>query len=155
MAWDFETEPEFEEQLQWMRSFIDTELIPLEPIIRDLPAEEWAMVKAHLQTKVKERGLWGAFLDPSLGGPGLGQLKLALMSEIIGRCMMSMTIFGVQAPDSGNMELLAHGATNAQKDRWLWPNLRGEISSAFALTEPFLAGSDPTVLGTTSNEGRR
>src|SRR5580700_8996665 len=148
VPWGFETEPEFEEQLQWMRSFIDAELIPLEPIIRELPAEEWAMVKAHLQTKVKERGLWGAFLDPSLGGPGMGQLKLALMSEIIGRCMMSMTIFGVQAPDSGNMELLAHGASNDQKDRWLWPNLRGEISSAFALTEPFLAGSDPTVLGT-------
>ena len=72
------------------------------------------------------------------------------MSEIIGRCMMSMTIFGVQAPDSGNMELLAHGATDAQKERWLWPNLRGEISSAFALTEPFLAGADPTVIGTTA-----
>ena len=72
MAWDFETEPEFEEQLQWMRSFIDTELIPLEPILRDLPAEEWASVKAHLQAKVKERGLWGVFLDPSLGGPGSG-----------------------------------------------------------------------------------
>jgi acyl-CoA dehydrogenase len=65
------------------------------------------------------------------------------MSEIIGRCMMSMTIFGVQAPDSGNMELLAHGATDAQKERWLWPNLRGEISSAFALTEPFLGGRRP------------
>ena len=64
--------------------------------------------------------------------------------------MMSMTIFGVQAPDSGNMELLAHGATDAQKERWLWPNLRGEISSAFALTEPFLAGADPTVIGTTA-----
>jgi alkylation response protein AidB-like acyl-CoA dehydrogenase len=64
--------------------------------------------------------------------------------------MMSMTIFGVQAPDSGNMELLAHGATDAQKDRWLWPNLRGDISSAFALTEPFLAGADPTVIGTTA-----
>ena len=72
------------------------------------------------------------------------------MSEIIGRCMMSMTIFGVQAPDSGNMELLAHGATDAQKERWLWPNLRGEISSAFALTEPFFAGADPTVIGTTA-----
>ena len=99
---------------------------------------------------MKERGLWGAFLDPKLGGPGFGQLKLALMSEIIGRCMMSMTIFGVQAPDSGNMELLAHGATDEQKERWLWPNLRGEISSAFALTEPFLAGADPTVIGTTA-----
>ena len=64
--------------------------------------------------------------------------------------MFSMTIFGVQAPDSGNMELLAHGATDAQKERWLLPNLRGEISSAFALTEPFLAGADPTVIGTTA-----
>ena len=150
MAWDFETEPEFEEQLAWMRAFIDRELIPLEPIFDELPADEWKVVKAHLQDQVKAQGLWGAFLDPKLGGQGLGQLKLALMSEIIGRCMMSMTIFGVQAPDSGNMELLAHGATDAQKERWLWPNLRGEISSAFALTEPFLAGSDPTVIGTTA-----
>ena len=152
MVWDFETEPEFEEQLQWMRDFIDTELIPLEPILRDLTPAEWAPVKAHLQEQVKARGLWGAFLDPKLGGPGFGQLKLALMSEIIGRCMISMTIFGVQAPDSGNMELLAHGATDDQKERWLFPNLRGEISSAFALTEPFLAGSDPTVIGTTAVE---
>jgi alkylation response protein AidB-like acyl-CoA dehydrogenase/aminoglycoside phosphotransferase (APT) family kinase protein len=150
VAWDFETDPEFEEHLQWMRRFIDEDLIPLEPIMEQLPPEEWAAVKAHLQGRVKERGLWGAFLDPALGGPGFGQMKLALMSEIIGRCMMSMSIFGVQAPDSGNMELLAHGATPAQKERWLWPNLRGEISSAFALTEPFLAGSDPTVIGTTA-----
>ncbi len=99
---------------------------------------------------MKAQGLWGAFLDPKLGGSGFGQLKLALMSEVIGRCMMSMTIFGVQAPDSGNMELLAHGATDAQKERWLWPNLRGEISSAFALTEPFFAGADPTVIGTSA-----
>ncbi|MCU1374735.1 MAG: acyl-CoA dehydrogenase, partial [Actinomycetia bacterium] len=152
MAWDFETEPEFEAQLTWMRAFIDRELIPLEPIFDQLPAEEWKVVKRHLQDQVKAQGLWGAFLDPKLGGEGLGQLKLALMSEIIGRCMMSMTIFGVQAPDSGNMELLAHGATDAQKERWLWPNLRGEISSAFALTEPFFAGADPTVIGTTATK---
>ena len=136
-------------------TFIDRELIPLEPIFDELPADEWAPVKRHLQEQVKARGLWGAFLDPKLGGAGFGQLKLALMSEIIGRCMMSMTIFGVQAPDSGNMELLAHGATDAQKERWLWPNLRGEISSAFALTEPFLAGADPTVIGTTATQRRR
>ncbi len=91
------------------------------------------------------------FLDPGLGGTGGGQLKLALMSEIIGRCMISMELFGVQAPpDSGNMELLAHGADEAQKQRWLFPNLRGEIASAFALTEPFLAGADPTVIATTA-----
>jgi alkylation response protein AidB-like acyl-CoA dehydrogenase len=150
VAWDFETDPEFEQELEWMRSFIDRELIPLEPILPELPPDEWSVVKAHLQGLVKERGLWGAFLDQRLGGPGLGQLKLALMSELIGRCMFSMSIFGVQAPDSGNMELLAHGATDAQKERWLWPNLRGDISSAFALTEPFNAGADPTVISTTA-----
>ena len=134
-----------------MREFIDTQLIPLEPIYDRLPRDEWRVVQTYLQQQVKDRGLWGAFLDPKLGGAGFGQLKLALMSETIGRCMMSMGIFGVQAPDSGNMELLAHGATDAQKERWLWPNLRGEISSAFALTEPFLAGADPTVIGTTAH----
>ena len=148
MAWGFEAEPELEAELAWMREFIDTELIPLEPILRELPGGEWNSVKRHLQDRVKARGLWGAFLDPKLGGPGFGQLKLAQMSEIIGRCMYSMVIFGVQAPDSGNMELLAHGATDEQKERWLWPNLRGDITSAFSLTEPFVAGADPTVVET-------
>jgi alkylation response protein AidB-like acyl-CoA dehydrogenase len=150
MAWDFETDAEFAVELEWMRRLVDDELIPLEPIFSELPDDEWRTVKKHLQDRVKARGLWGAFLDPKLGGTGFGQLKLALMSEIIGRCMMSMTIFGVQAPDSGNMELLAHGATDQQKERWLWPNLRGELSSAFALTEPFHAGADPTVIGTSA-----
>src|SRR5688572_1732672 len=146
--WDFETEPEFQAKLDWMRAFIDEQLVPLEPILQEVPRAEWKRVKAHLQDQVKAEGLWGAFLDPALGGPGYGQLKLALMSEIIGRCMMSMTIFGVQAPDSGNMELLAHGANDEQKKRWLEPNMRGEITSAFALTEPFFAGADPTNIGT-------
>ena len=150
MGWDFETEPEFQEQLDWMRELIDSEIIPLEPVLDELPADEWKAVRDHLRQKVKDRGLWGAFLDPKLGGQGFGQLKLALMSEQIGRSMVSMTIFGVQAPDSGNMELLAHGATDEQKARWLVPNLNGEITSAFALTEPFNAGADPTKISTTA-----
>ena len=150
MSWDFETEPEFQAKLDWMRGFIDGELIPLEPVLAELPPDEWKVVKRHLQDRVREQGLWGAFLDPALGGPGYGQMKLALMSELIGRSMYSMTIFGVQAPDSGNMELLAHGADEAQKQRWLYPNLAGEISSAFALTEPFVAGADPTHIETSA-----
>ncbi len=150
MAWDFETDPEFQEQLDWMREFIDSEIVPLEPVLDELPPAEWKVVRDHLRQQVKDRGLWGAFLDPKLGGQGFGQLKLALMSEQIGRSMVSMTIFGVQAPDSGNMELLAHGATDEQKERWLLPNLRGEITSAFALTEPFNAGADPTKISTTA-----
>src|SRR5207237_1121709 len=85
-VWDFDTEPEFQAKLDWMRAFIDNTLVPLEPIQRELPRDEWKVVKAYLQDQVKEQGLWGAFLDPKLGGPGFGQLKLALMSEIIGRC---------------------------------------------------------------------
>ena len=150
MSWDFETDAEFQEKLDWMRSFIDEQIVPLEPVLDRLPADEWKAVREYLRDLVKAQGLWGAFLDPNLGGAGFGQLKLALMSEIIGRSMVSMTIFGVQAPDSGNMELMAHGATDEQKERWLWPNLRGEITSAFALTEPFNAGADPTVISTTA-----
>jgi alkylation response protein AidB-like acyl-CoA dehydrogenase len=150
MAWDFETDPGFQEKLDWAEAFINNELIPLEPIFGEMPADEWRTVKRHLQEQVKANDLWGLFLDPKLGGSGEGQLKLALLSELIGRCMYSMEIFGVQAPDSGNMELLAHGATDEQKDRWLWPNMRGDIRSAFALTEPFKAGADPTDIATTA-----
>ena len=150
MAWDFETDPEFQAHLDWMREFIDTQIIPIEPVLAHADREEVAAVRKLLQQQVKDRGLWGAFLDPALGGLGFGQLKLALMSEQIGRSMWSMGVFGVQAPDSGNMELLAHGANDAQKERWLWPNYRGEISSAFALTEPFNAGADPTKISTTA-----
>ena len=56
MAWDFETDPEFEEQLVWMRAFVDRELIPLEPIFDHLPADEWSAVKIHLQDQVKAQG---------------------------------------------------------------------------------------------------
>ena len=56
VAWDFETEPEFEEELRWMRSFIDRELIPLEPILGELPPEEWRVVRSHLQGMVKAAG---------------------------------------------------------------------------------------------------
>jgi alkylation response protein AidB-like acyl-CoA dehydrogenase len=150
MAWDFSTEPEFQEELDWMRNFIDSEIIPLEPVMGTWTNEQMVTVREHLRQQVKDRGLWGAFLDEQLGGLGLGQLKLALMSEQIGRSMWSMVVFGVQAPDSGNMELLAHGANEEQKQRWLWPNYRGEVSSAFALTEPHNAGADPTKISTTA-----
>jgi alkylation response protein AidB-like acyl-CoA dehydrogenase len=150
MAWDFQTDPDFQQKLDWMRAFIDDVLIPLEPVLGELPPEEWALVKRHLQDRVRAEGLWACHLDSELGGAGFGQMKLALMHELIGRCMYSMEIFGNQAPDSGNSELLAVGATEAQKERWLWPNLEGELRSAFALTEPFEAGADPTRLRTTA-----
>ena len=112
MAWDFQTDPDFQEHLDWMRDLIDTEIIPLEPVLPHLTREESTAIRDVLRERVKARGLWGAFLDEELGGLGWGQLKLALMSEQVGRSMWSMGVFGTQAPDSGNMELLAHGATD-------------------------------------------
>src|ERR1039458_7185763 len=72
------------------------------------------------------------------------------MHEILGRTASAPDIFGNQAPDSGNSELLAIGASEEQKERWLWPLLRGELTSSFSLTEPHSAGSDPTGITTTA-----
>jgi alkylation response protein AidB-like acyl-CoA dehydrogenase len=102
-----------------------------------------------LQSKVKEMGLWAIFLDESLGGPGFGQLKLALLNEIIGRYSMAPSIFGCQAPDTGNMEILAAYGTDVQKERWLRPLMNQEIFSAYSMTEP-QGGSDPNLFTTTA-----
>jgi acyl-CoA dehydrogenase len=95
-----------------------------------------------LRDQVKARGLFACHLDPSLGGKGYGQLKLALMNEIIGRASWAPTVFGCAAPDTGNAEILALYGTPEQKQRFLQPLLDGEIVSTFAMTEP-QAGADP------------
>jgi acyl-CoA dehydrogenase len=140
MAWDFSTEPDFEEKLEWMRSFVRDELYPLETL--ELTWEQFLRVIEPLQEKVKEVGLWAAHLSPELGGQGFGQVKLALMHEILGACDFGPHVFGNQAPDSGNSELIALAGTEEQKERWLYPLLEGRIFSAFSMTEPG-TGSDP------------
>ncbi len=150
MAWDFQTDPAFQDKLDWVARFVDEELIPLEPVMGDFTEAQWQRVQAPLKAQVKEQGLWACHLDRDLGGQGMGQLPLAQMNLITGRCMFAQEIFGNMAPDSGNAELLAEGGTEAQKEKWLWPNLRGEIRSAFAITEPFVASTDPTQIQTTA-----
>ncbi len=82
MAWDFTTEPEFEEKLAWMREFVREEIYPLE--VLGLDHREFRALAKPLQERVKEQGLWAAHLDPELGGQGYGQVKLGLMHEILG-----------------------------------------------------------------------
>ena len=101
-----------------------------------------AKVVRGLQLEVKQRGLWACHLGPELGGVGFGQLKLGLMNEILGRSGWAPTVFGCQAPDSGNAEILAHYGTEDQKKEFLEPLLASEISSCYSMTEP-QAGSDP------------
>ncbi len=145
MAWDFSTEPEFEDQLAWMRSFVREEIEPLETI--DLDGDTFRRLTDPLKEEVKKRGLWAAHLPPEMGGGGFGQVRLGLMHEILGRCIYAPSVFGNQAPDSGNAELIAVGGTEEQKERWMQPLLDGKLRSAFSMTEPG-AGADPTLLKT-------
>lgn len=148
MTWDFSTDPDFQADLDWMRQFVDEQLIPLELLIDGLDQAALDALWAPFKQAVKDRGLWAAHLEPEHGGQGMGQLRLALMHEILGRSDLAPEIFGCQGPDSGNAELIAVGATEAQKERWLYPLLRGDVRSAFCLTEPHTSGSDPTGIST-------
>jgi len=118
MAWDFSTEPEFQEKLDWVEQFCREEIEPLDMLfpyaVRSKEPKIKAIVKG-LQDQVKDQGLWALFLDEELGGPGLGQLKLGLLNEILGRYGSAHQVFGSAAPDSGNMELLAAYGTDEQK----------------------------------------
>jgi acyl-CoA dehydrogenase len=147
MAWDFSTEPEFQEKLDWIAQFVKEEVEPLDlafpgHLIYDKQHPVHAEVVKPLQQQVKERDLWACHLGPDLGGKGYGQLKLGLMNEILGRSSWGPSIFGAQAPDSGNAEILAHYGTPEQKERYLEPLLDGRIASSYSMTEP-QAGADP------------
>src|SRR3954454_2749286 len=148
MAWDFSTDPAFQEQLDWMAQFVRDEIWPLETLVEELDQAALDRIYQPLQRRVKERGLWAAHLDADLGGQGFGQLKLGLMHEVLGSSPFAPNAFGCQAPDSGNSEILALAGTPEQKDRWLHPLLAGDLKSAFSMTEPNTAGSDPTQLQT-------
>lgn len=150
MTWDFSTEPEFESKLDWMRGFVRDRVWPLETLIDELGWEGLERAIGPLQEEVRLQGLWAAHLDPELGGQGFGQVKLGLMHEILGTSPIAPLAFGNAAPDSGNSEILALAGTPEQKDRYLHPLLAGELRSAFSMTEPDTAGSDPTLLEATA-----
>jgi acyl-CoA dehydrogenase len=148
MAWDFETDPEFQQKLDWMDEFVREEVEPLDLVFRG-PADPFdpgrrgpAAAMAPLKKIVQEKGLWACHLGPELGGKGYGQVKLGLMNEILGRSRFAPTVFGCQAPDTGNAEILARFGTPEQKRRYLEPLLAGEIASCYSMTEP-QAGADP------------
>jgi acyl-CoA dehydrogenase len=150
MAWDFETEPEFQKKLDWIDEFLDTEVEPISQLgvgYAGVKSKTYQKAVRPLQAKVKEQGLWACHLGPELGGQGYGQVKLALMNERLGRVPLAPTVFGCQAPDTGNAEIIAHFGTEAQKKAYLWPLLNNEITSGYSMTEP-QGGSDPLAFTT-------
>jgi acyl-CoA dehydrogenase len=151
MAWDFTTDPEFETKLEWMDAFVRDEVEPLDLVWGDKTFhpldDKLRKVVDPLKQRVREEGLWACHLGPELGGSGYGQVKLSLMNEILGRSRWGPIIFGCQAPDTGNAEIIAHYGTEEQKDKYLRPLLEGEIFSSYSMTEP-QGGSDPTQFTT-------
>jgi acyl-CoA dehydrogenase len=151
MAWDFETEPEYQELLDWADEFVREEVEPLDfafPHLQFTPLEGPRRDLINgLKQQVKDKGLWATHLGPELGGQGHGQLKLALLNEILGRSLWASVVFGCQAPDTGNAEIIAHYGTDEQKATYLQPLLDGELFSCYSMTEPH-AGADPTMFTT-------
>jgi acyl-CoA dehydrogenase len=148
MSWDFSTPPEYQAKLDWAAEFVRTKVEPLDLVYPHLhytpPSPEIRRVIDPLKAEVRAHGLWAAHLTPELGGGGRGQLELGLLNEILGRSLWAPVIFGTQAPDTGNAEILAHYGTAEQKDKYLQPLLNGEIFSCYSMTEP-QGGSDPGV----------
>ncbi|MEY2460857.1 MAG: acyl-CoA dehydrogenase [Acidimicrobiaceae bacterium] len=151
MPWDFETDPEFQEKLDWIDNFLTEKIEPVDLVFPGLayhPLEgKLRDLVDPLKQEVRDAGLWACHLGPDLGGPGYGQVKLALMNEKLGRSNWAPIIFGTQAPDTGNAEIIAHYGTDEQKEKYLQPLLNGELFSSYSMTEP-QGGSDPTQFET-------
>ena len=128
------------------RAFMEEHVYPNE---RALGADDADLIRA-LQSQAKEQGLWAPHVPPEAGGTGQGFLAYAFLNEEIGRSTYAQLVFGCQAPDAGNAEILHLFGTAGQKERWLRPLVAGEIRSFFSMTEPEVSGSDPTSLRTTA-----
>ncbi|MEO8674383.1 MAG: acyl-CoA dehydrogenase family protein [Casimicrobiaceae bacterium] len=149
---DFEHSPKVKDLAARVTRFMDENVYPAEPMyVAEVEQNRrrgnpWIATKVMqtLKSKAREAGLWNLFLPESDLGAGLANLEYAPLCEIMGRSWIAPEAFNCNAPDTGNMEVLVRYGTDAQKKRWLEPLLRGEIRSAFAMTEPDVASSDAT-----------
>jgi acyl-CoA dehydrogenase len=151
---DFAYSPKVQELRERVTAFMDTYVYAAEPVFERQVAEgdRWqpTAIMEELKAQAKAQGLWNLFLPESELGAGLTNLEYAPLAEIMGRSLLGPEPFNCSAPDTGNMEVLVRYASEAQKQQWLEPLLRGEIRSAFAMTEPDVASSDATNMAATA-----
>lgn len=148
---DFALTPEIRHYCERYRAFVAEHILPLETNAKSFDAHQNIAldVLEPLRTKAKAAGLWAPQMPKSRGGQGLPVVGMAACYEEMGRAIFGPVVFNCAAPDDGNMMLLEKVATDAQKARWLQPNVDGHVRSAFAMTEPMPgAGSDPSAMRT-------
>jgi acyl-CoA dehydrogenase len=150
MPIDFQLPPEVEEVRLRVRKFMDTEVRPAEATLQEREADRNSYVRTimELRTKAKAQGLWNPHLPAEWDGMGLGPVAMAFVSAEAGRTGIGPFAINAQAPDEGNMHTLLHWATPEQAERYLRPLAEGRARSCFAMTEPEVAGSDPTLIQT-------
>ena len=134
--------------LERMRAFMRDVVFPLEQHFVSKEFVEMVPTLDEVRQKVKAQGLWAPQVPEELGGMGLSFREHAQVSEVLGQSPLGHYVFGCQAPDAGNMEILLKYGSDAQKQRYLAPLAAGKIRSCFSMTEPDRAGSNPTWLET-------
>jgi acyl-CoA dehydrogenase len=152
---DFELSPRVEELRDRVRAFMHEHVFPVElEALRALddevrPGTPYPEILVEIRAKAREDGLWNVFMPDERYGAGLTNWEYGVICEEMGRSpAIAPMAFNCSAPDTGNMEILAEHGTDEQRARWLDPLLEGEIRSCFSMTEPEVAGSDPTTLRT-------
>ncbi|MEL6693479.1 MAG: acyl-CoA dehydrogenase family protein, partial [Pseudomonadota bacterium] len=139
---DFTISPKIEDFRSRIARFVEDEILPVEANrdswdAHDNISKDWL---APLREKAKSEGLWCLQLKEETGGQGIGKVGMAVCYEEMNRSIFGPVVFNSAAPDDGNMMVLEQAATAAQKERWLAPIVAGEVSSAFAMTEPHPGG---------------
>ncbi|MGF9761641.1 acyl-CoA dehydrogenase family protein [Microvirga sp. 0TCS3.31] len=148
---DFHISPGMEDYRSRIATFVERELLPLEadPTSYDEHENIRLDLLQRMREKAKTDGLWCLQLKPETGGAGLGKVGMAVCYEAMNRSIFGPVVFNSAAPDDGNMMVLEAVGTPEQKERWLQPIVRGEVRSAFAMTEPHPGGgSDPSMIQT-------
>src|SRR3990172_432509 len=145
---DFKLEPAKQDNVNRVREYVDHELIPLEPSFLESGLGPLLPVLRGKRADVRRLGLWGPIYPHEYGGLGLDLVTHGLISEALGRCPLGHYVFGCNAPDAGNVELLHEFGSAAQRRRWLEPLVAGEIRSCFGMTEPGNSGANPLLLET-------